>query len=95
MGVAEGVWSLTMKWLNIVTLALAIIGGLNWGFVAFGGYGFDVVANVFGGEGSAGARIVYGLVGLSALWQIMPWLRSIRTSETEAEVHGPDFTAAR
>jgi uncharacterized membrane protein YuzA (DUF378 family) len=76
-----------MKWLNIVTLLLAIIGGLNWGFVAFGGYNFDVVANLFGGADSGGARIVYGLVGLSALWQIMPWLRSIRTSETEAETH--------
>ena len=25
-----------MKWLNIVTLALLIIGGLNWGLVALG-----------------------------------------------------------
>jgi hypothetical protein len=75
-----------MKWVNIVTLLLAIIGALNWGFVAIGGYGWDVVANVFG-SGTAGARIVYGIVGLSAVWQIMPWLRSIRTTEPEAEAH--------
>jgi uncharacterized membrane protein YuzA (DUF378 family) len=84
-GLEEG--SLTMKWLNIVTLALAIIGGLNWGFVALGGYNFDVLANVFGGSASAAARVAYALVGLAALWQILPWVRSLRTSETEAEVH--------
>ena len=78
-----------MKWLNVITLALVIIGGLNWGLVALGGHEMDMVANLFGGDGSAAARIVYGLVGLSALWQIMPWVKSMRLSEPEAEAaHG-------
>lgn len=74
-----------MKWLNIITLLLVIIGGLNWGLVAFGGHDMDLVANLFGGDDSAGARLVYALVGLSALWQIMPWVRSLRTDEVGAQ----------
>ena len=56
-----------MRALNILTLVLLIVGGLNWGLV--GAFGFDLVAALFG-EGSALSRVVYGLVGLSALWQI-------------------------
>jgi uncharacterized membrane protein YuzA (DUF378 family) len=74
-----------MRWLNIITLALAIIGGLNWGLVAVGGHDMDVVANLFGGDMTAGARVIYGLVGLSALWQVLPWFRSLSVSEPYAE----------
>lgn len=76
-----------MKWLNIITLALVVVGGLNWGLVAFGGYEADLVANIFGGADSAGARIVYGLVGLSALWQLAPLFRSARIGEVNAEAN--------
>ena len=61
-----------MRALNIVTLVLVIIGGINWGLV--GATGFDLVAALFG-EMSALSRIVYCLVGLSALWQIVPLLK--------------------
>lgn len=76
-----------MKWLNVITLALVIIGGLNWGFVALGGPGLDLVANLFGGQDAALSRLVYGLVGLSALWQLMPFFQSLRTGEVQAEAH--------
>ena len=56
-----------MPILNILTLVLLIVGGLNWGLV--GALDFDLVAAIFG-DGSAVARIVYGLVGLSAIYQI-------------------------
>jgi uncharacterized membrane protein YuzA (DUF378 family) len=55
-----------MKALNIVTLILLIVGGLNWGLIGL--FGFDLVAAIFG-AGSALARVIYGLVGLSAVWQ--------------------------
>jgi len=58
-----------MKKLDIVTLALVIIGAVNWGLVALAE--FDLVATIFGmefGETNALTRIVYGLVGLSGLW---------------------------
>lgn len=74
-----------MKWLNIITLLLIIIGGINWGLVAFGGHETDLVANLFGGDDSAGARLVYALVGLSALWQLVPWVRSLRDGQVDAE----------
>ena len=51
-----------------IALTLAIIGGLNWGSVGI--FNFDVVAFLFGGASSAMSRVVYTLVGLSALWCI-------------------------
>jgi len=76
-----------MKWLNLITLLLVILGGLNWGLVALGGHSADLVANLFGGVDGAGARILYGLVGLSGLWQLMPLIRSVKVGEVEAESH--------
>lgn len=57
-----------MRALNIVTLILLIVGGLNWGLVGLAN--FDLVAAIFG-AGSMLSRIVYVLVGLSAVWQIV------------------------
>ena len=60
-----------MKALNLLAAVLLIIGGLNWGLVAVGE--FDLVAAVFGldfGETNAATRLVYGLVGLSAIYAI-------------------------
>jgi hypothetical protein len=62
-----------MQALNKLTLALLIVGGLNWGLVGL--FGFDLVTALFG-EMSVLSRVVYGLVGASALWQIVPLLRS-------------------
>lgn len=76
-----------MKWLNVITLALAIVGGLNWGLVALGGHGMDAVANLFGGADTLAARLIYGLVALSALWQILPWSKSLSIDEPHAEAH--------
>jgi uncharacterized membrane protein YuzA (DUF378 family) len=59
-----------MKTLNTVTLLLVIVGALNWGLVAVAE--FDLVATIVGlefGETNALSRIVYGLVGLSAVVQ--------------------------
>jgi hypothetical protein len=61
-----------MRILNIVTLVLVIVGGINWGLV--GATGFNLVAALFG-DMSPLSRIVYCLVGLSALWQIVPLLQ--------------------
>ena len=61
-----------MRIINVVTLVLLIVGGLNWGLVGL--FDFDLVATLFG-EMSALSRTVYTLVGVSALWQIVPLLR--------------------
>jgi hypothetical protein len=55
----------TLGW---IAWALLIIGGINWGLVGL--FRFDLVAAVFGGAGSALSRIVYTLVGVSAIWQL-------------------------
>lgn len=48
-----------------ITAALTIIGGLNWGLVAF--FDFDLVQFLVGSFEMM-PDIVYGLVGLSALY---------------------------
>lgn len=63
-----------MKAINIITLVLLIVGGLNWGLVGL--FQFDLVAALFG-AGSGLSRLVYVLVGLSALWQLVPLSRSM------------------
>jgi uncharacterized membrane protein YuzA (DUF378 family) len=50
-----------------IATVLLIVGGLNWGLVGLAD--FDLVAAFFG-EGSTLSRIVYILVGLSALYYL-------------------------
>jgi uncharacterized membrane protein YuzA (DUF378 family) len=50
-----------------IPMLLLIIGGINWGLVGL--MDLDVVAMLFG-EGSTISRVIYGLVGLSALYSI-------------------------
>jgi uncharacterized protein len=54
-----------MSVLSRIALALLIIGGLNWGLIGF--FQFDLVATLFGGQDAFLSRVVYGLVGISAL----------------------------
>ena len=60
-----------MRSLNLITLALLIVGGLNWGLVGL--FDVDLVAAIFG-EMSFLSRAVYTIVGLCAVWQIVPLL---------------------
>lgn len=72
-----------MHALNVITLVLVIVGGLNWGLVGLAQ--FDLVAALFGGQESALSRLVYILVGLSALWQLIPLGKSFSKSEHVAQ----------
>ncbi len=54
-----------MSAIQRLALALTIIGAINWGLIGF--FQFDLVANIFGGQDSAIARIIYGLVGIAGL----------------------------
>lgn len=49
-----------------IALTLLIIGGINWGLIGF--FQFDLVAAIFGGQDAGLSRVVYALVGLSALY---------------------------
>jgi uncharacterized membrane protein YuzA (DUF378 family) len=70
-----------MKGLNLLTLVLVIVGGVNWGLVGL--FDLDLVAAIFG-AGSVLARLVYVLVGLSALWQLVPLMSTFRAESTHA-----------
>jgi uncharacterized membrane protein YuzA (DUF378 family) len=57
-----------MRKLVPIATALVIVGGLNWGLVALAE--FDLVAWLFGedfGQTNVASRIIYGLVGISAV----------------------------
>jgi uncharacterized membrane protein YuzA (DUF378 family) len=59
-----------MRKLDTLALILTIVGGLNWGLVGL--FRFDLVAAIFGGmefgETNLASRIVYTVVGLSAVY---------------------------
>ncbi len=64
-----------MKTLDVIVAVLLVVGGLNWGLVALAN--FDLVAFLtgagsFGGKNVLGI-LVYGLVGLSAVYQAIQW----------------------
>jgi uncharacterized membrane protein YuzA (DUF378 family) len=63
-----------MKSIDVIIAMLLVVGGLNWGLVGL--FGFDLVGTIFG-DMSFLSRIVYIVVGLSALYQIMQ-LKSIQ-----------------
>lgn len=52
------------KFLKTASYILVIIGAINWGLVGL--FNYDLVAAIFG-DMSAISRIVYDLVGLSAI----------------------------
>lgn len=55
-----------MKGLHKITFALVIIGGLNWLLVGL--LSWDI-GELLGGQGTVISRIIYILVGLSAVYE--------------------------
>ncbi|MHB1324369.1 MAG: DUF378 domain-containing protein [Coriobacteriia bacterium] len=55
-----------MNALDWIALTLLVVGGVNWGLVGL--FQFDLVAEMFGGQSAMLSRIVYTLVGLSAVF---------------------------
>jgi uncharacterized protein len=66
-GSAEVVAHKAMNAVDWIAMVLLIVGGLNWGLVGL--FQVDLVAQIFG-EQTTASRIVYALVGLSALYGI-------------------------
>ncbi len=64
-----------MKYLHMVSFILVIVGGLNWGLTAFG---VNLVALIFGGIPML-EKIVYILVGLSALYLVFTHKKDCKT----------------
>lgn len=60
-----------MNIIYTIAMILVLVGALNWGLVAL--FKFDLVAALLAGGGKFGnisglSRVVYGLVGLSAIY---------------------------
>ena len=70
--------------LDKIALTLLIIGGLNWGSVGI--FQFDLVAWICGGQTGIISRIVYILVGLSAIWCITHLFRDTSDTVTDGTV---------
>lgn len=52
--------------MDVIALILSVVGCINWGLIGI--FQFDLVAWLFGGQGSLFSRLVYTLVGLSGVW---------------------------
>ena len=59
-----------MKSIDMISATILFIGGLNWGLIGF--FNFNLVEWIFGGMAVA-TRIVYALVGISALYEAVMW----------------------
>jgi uncharacterized protein len=77
-----------MKTLNLATLALVIIGAINWGLIGL--LNFDLVAAVFG-TNSTFSHTIYTLVGLAGVYQLVPFFQAL-SSDT---IDTPSNTPAR
>lgn len=69
-----------MRALDIITLIIVIVGALNWGLIAL--FDFNLVTEIFGdvdaaGEMATATKIVYIVVGLAALYQLIPLARML------------------
>ena len=51
-----------------ITVVLTLIGGLNWGLVGF--FQYNLVESILGDMTMTGTRVIYALVGLSALYLV-------------------------
>jgi uncharacterized protein len=70
-----------MKTLNLITLILLVVGGLNWGLVGL--LNFDLVAAIFG-SGSILSRLTYIAVAASGFWQLAALFVTLRGYERMA-----------
>lgn len=64
-----------------IAIILVLVGALNWGLVSM--FEFDLVAAIFAGSGKFGninglSRVIYGLVGLSAIYVAIMYFFNMR-----------------
>ena len=69
--------------LDKISLALVIIGALNWGSIDL--FQFDLVAWIFGGQGAILSRIIYTIIALAGIWCISLLFRESETAITAGD----------
>jgi len=78
-----------MNKLHIVTFILVIVGGLNW--LLLGLFGWEI-GSLFGGMDAMISRVIYLLVGLSAIYELATHksrCRECDTMQRKPGVSGP------
>ncbi len=55
-----------MKYFNLIAMVLLLVGGLNWGLVGI--FNYNLVSSLLG-DTSMMTKVVYGLVGVCALYE--------------------------
>ena len=68
-----------------LSLALVIIGAINWGLVGL--FQFDLIAFLFGGQASLLSRVLYTIVGAAGLWSISLLFMGRDRSRAEKNLH--------
>lgn len=65
-----------MNVVDKITWLLLILGGLNWGLVGIKP-SYDLVAKFFGGVDGTYAKVIYYLIGLSAVYSLYKMLTMV------------------
>ena len=74
-----------MKGLHMLAFILLVVGGLNWLLVGL--FAWDI-GELFGGMGAAVSRVVYVLVGLSAVYEIATHKANCRACDASGQSMG-------
>ncbi|MBQ7764763.1 DUF378 domain-containing protein [bacterium] len=74
-----------MNFLRNTAYVLVLIGALNWGLIGL--FGFDLVAAIFG-DMTIMSRIIYSLVGVSAIITALTVHHCERIEERECDEYG-------
>ena len=78
------------KIIDMIAMSLIVVGGLNWGLVGF--FDFDLVAFLFGEMGVA-SRIIYTLVGISAVYHLSTFKAVQRRWECNTKLESVSTTS--
>ncbi len=78
-----------MNALDWIAWILIVIGGLNWGL--YGAFEFDLVATIFG-DLSVLSKIIYILVGLSALYVLVTVGKKTKPAAAQPKMEAPPTT---
>lgn len=76
-----------MKTLHGIAFVLVIVGGLNWLLVGL--FNWDI-GQIFGGQGALISKIVYILVGLSAVYLLVSHKKDCKHCEVVTPIITPN-----
>ena len=77
-----------MKGLHMVTFTLLVVGGLNW--LLHGLLGWDIGSYLPGGMAGWTARVIYILVGLSAVYELATHKKNCKMCDSKSAT-GPSM----